>query len=367
MRRRDEYTRFRLLDSAPRSAAEHMALDKIIMQTHSQGLIPNTLRFLQFRPCVLVGLHQNTFLEVNVPYCRQNGIEINRRITGGGSLYWGPMELGWEMYAAKDTPGIPRKIEALYRLLCEAVVLGLHSFGISAAYRPVNDIEAGGQKIAGTGGTELAGSFVFQCSVLVDFPVAEMMRALRFPLEKLRDKAVKTMSERVTSVKAQIGFVPPVEQLKAAILGGLRTKLGYDFFPEDLNELEVDRLTAELPYFQSDDWIYGRDERLVNTIDCTADYKAPGGLIRVQMRLDDALQVIKYVIISGDFFAYPARAVNDLETVLKNTPVSKERIRKKIMGFFADQEVEIPGVAAEDFVQAVLLAVERGIPQAQPV
>ncbi|MDF2874746.1 MAG: lipM 1 [Sporomusa sp.] len=355
----DNSTTFRVLDSAPCSAAEHMALDKVIISAHSQGSIPNTLRFLQFKPCVLVGAFQNTFLEVNVPYCQQNGIDINRRITGGGSLYWGRLELGWELYAGKNTPGIPRQVESMYRLLCEAMARGLQTLGLEAAYRPVNDIEIQGRKIAGTGGTELADSFVFQCSLLVDFDVDQMLRVLRFPLEKLGDKAVKSMRERVTSMKDQLGYVPDVSLIKQAIVTGLQKTLGYEFAPGGLTSQETGMLTEYLPYFQSEAWIYGNAGSVINTVDCIANYKAPGGLIRIQMRLDEGVRVIKYLIISGDFFAYPARVINDLETALKNTPIDRLRITDTIKNFFLTNQAEIPGVSPEHFVEAVLLAVEK--------
>ncbi|SCM78828.1 Lipoate-protein ligase A [uncultured Sporomusa sp.] len=355
----DNGTLFRVLDSAPRTAAGHMALDKVIIEAHSRGLIPNTLRFLQFKPCALVGLHQNTFLEVNVPYCRENGIDINRRITGGGSLYWGRLELGWELYAGKNTPGIPRQVEGMYRLLCEAMAAGLRTMGLEAAYRPVNDIEIRGRKIAGTGGTELAGSFVFQCSLLVDFDIDEMLRVLRFPLEKLSDKAVKSMRERVTSVKAQLGYVPADTVLKQAVLTGLRQTLAYEFVPGELTARETALLAEYLPQFESPEWIYGQAGAVLSTVDCTASYKAPGGLIRVQMRLDEGVRSIKYLFISGDFFAYPARVINDLETALKNTPVDSRRIAGIIREFFRSHQAEIPGVAPEHFIEAVLLAVEQ--------
>lgn len=355
----DKCSVFRVLDSAPRTAAEHMALDKVIMTAHSQGLTPNTLRFLQFRPCVLVGVHQNTFLEVNVPYCRQKGIDINRRITGGGSLYWGQSELGWEMYAGKNTPGIPLKVESMYRLLCEAMAGGLKTLGLDAVYRPVNDIEISGRKISGTGGTELAESFVFQCSLLVDFSVDEMLRVLRLPLEKLGDKAVNSMRERVTSIREQLGYVPEAHLLKQAILTGLQQTLGYEFSPGELTSYELKMLADFLPYFESEDWIYGKPGHVINTVDCTTSYKAPGGLIRIQMRLDEGIRVIKYLIISGDFFAYPARVINDLETILKNTPIDRNRITDTIKNFFQNNRAEIPGVTPEDFAEAVLLAIER--------
>lgn len=347
---------FRVLDSVPRTAAEHMALDEVIMSAHSRNLIPNTLRFLQFKPCALVGLHQNVDQEVNVAYCRERGIDINRRITGGGNLYWGPLELGWEMYAAKATPGIPRKVQEMYKLLLEGMVFGLHKIGLEAVYRPVNDIEIKGRKVCGSGGTELHSSFVFQCSLIVDFDIEEMLRVLRTPIEKLGDKAVKTMRERVTSVREQLGFVPPHAQIKQAILEGLTKTLGHQFYAGCLSKIETQMFQERIPYFESDEWIFGNNNGIIHTVDSTSNYKAPGGLIRVQMRLDESLRIIKYVIINGDFFAYPSRVINDLENTLKNTPLEEKRIANLINEFFDGYNAEIPGVLPEHFISAVLMA-----------
>ena len=106
---------WRLLDTDKRSAAENMALDEALLELKSQERIPHTLRFLQFsNPSVLVGYHQSVEEEVRLDYCHRKGIEINRRLTGGGALYWGKKELGWEIYISKTDPKIPSKIEELY-------------------------------------------------------------------------------------------------------------------------------------------------------------------------------------------------------------------------------------------------------------
>lgn len=352
-------SRFRVLDSQPRGAAEHMALDEVIMQAHNENLVPNTLRFLQFKPCALVGLHQNTHLEVNVPYCQANGIEINRRITGGGGLYWGPLELGYELYAAKSTPGIPADVAGLYRLLGEGTALGLRQLGLRAAYRPVNDIEIGGRKVAGTGGTELGGTFVFQCSLLVDFDVEEMLRVLRLPVEKLGDKAAKTFRERVTTMSAELGRVPDHADIKAAIIDGLRQSFGYEFYRGELTAAELALFERALPRFRSEEWIFGRNGGHMATVDAFASYKAPGGLIRVHARLDDKINRIRQLIITGDFFAYPRRAVNDLENALKNAAADDASVAAVVNAFFREHRPDIPGVAAEHVIAAVAAAVGK--------
>lgn len=39
------------------------------------------------KPSIIVGRHQNTIEEINRDYVRENGIEVVRRISGGGAVY----------------------------------------------------------------------------------------------------------------------------------------------------------------------------------------------------------------------------------------------------------------------------------------
>src|SRR5512137_792217 len=209
---------WRLLDTGSLSAAENMALDEVLLELKAEQKIPSTLRFLQFsRPTVLVGHHQSVEEEVRLDYCERQGIEINRRLTGGGALYWGRKELGWEIYISKKDPRIPGRIEDLYRRMGEAGSLGLRHLGVRAYFRPRNDIEIQGRKISGTGGTDLSGAVLFQGTLLVDFDVDEMLRALRIPTEKLQGKEIESVKERVTCLRWEMGRTPPPQTIKGAL------------------------------------------------------------------------------------------------------------------------------------------------------
>jgi len=351
---------WRLLDTGSLPAAANMALDKVILAARSQDIVPNTVRFLQFSPhCVLVGYHQAVELEVEEEYCFQHGIEINRRITGGGNLYWDEGQLGWEVFARKDTPGIPVRLNDMYRLMCECAVAGLVRLGIRASYRPANDIEVGGRKISGTGGTEIGDAFMYQGSLLTDFDVDTMVKCLKLPVQKLKDKQVKSFKERVTCLREVLGYLPPMETIKQAMAEGFAEVLGVKLEPGKLTREEEEMLAQELPWFQSEKWIRGtrtlsQDNRL-----SIAEYKTPGGLIRVSLRLDRTRSLIKSAFITGDFFAYPERSILDLEAALKNSSIRASDVQKTVREFFASNEVRIPGVEPDDFCHALYLAINR--------
>ena len=73
-----------MLDTGVNDAATNMCLDQAILEARARDEVPDTLRFLQFSPpAVLVGYHQSVDLEVRVPYCRDEGIDIPLRIRRG--------------------------------------------------------------------------------------------------------------------------------------------------------------------------------------------------------------------------------------------------------------------------------------------
>ena len=337
-----------------------MALDEVILTAHSQGQAPNTLRFLQFEPhCTLVGYHQAIEQEIRVDYCRQHGIDINRRLTGGGGLYWDGGALGWEVYAPQGHPAVARDVEAMYAQLCNAAVGGLARLGVQAAFRPKNDIEVDGRKISGTGGTSLGGSFMFQGSLLVDFDVDTMLRALRIPTEKLKDKELDSVKERVTCLRWVLGRVPPLGEVKAALAASFAQALGVGFDPAGLTAAEESLLAERLPFFQSDEWIYGSRRMLNHSRELRALYKSSGGLIRVALVVDEKGRRLHSVLITGDFFAYPRRAIFDLEAALKHAPAEPAAIERIVRAFFATHEVQIPGITPDDLLYTICQALDK--------
>jgi lipoate-protein ligase A len=351
---------WRLLDTGARSAAENMALDETLLELKAGEKIPPTLRFLQFsNPTVLVGHHQSVEEEVRLDYCQTRGIEINRRLTGGGALYWGIKELGWEIYISKEDPRIPSRIEDLYRRMGEAASLGLRHLGIRAYFRPRNDIEIQGRKISGTGGTELSRAILFQGTLLVDFDVDEMLRVLRIPTEKLQDKEIESVKERVTCLKWELGRTPPMQTIKWALAKGFQEAFGVRFEDHPLTEEEENKLKSKLSYFSSQDYIFKIRNSLPRRKTLSAILKAPGGLIRISIALDSKTQIINQVLITGDFFAYPKRAIFDLESLLKNAKASSSNIEEMIRSFFSDKKPRIPGVTQDHFIRAFDEAIQK--------
>lgn len=351
---------WRLLDTGPRTAAENMALDDVLLECKARGVSPDTFRLLRFKPpAVLVGYHQDVVQEVRLDYVEEKGIHVNRRITGGGAIYFDEESIGWEIVASRSSLPPHIGVEDLFRVMCMGAVKALKKLGVDASFRPKNDIEVGGRKISGTGGTERGGAILFQGTLLVDFDVETMIKSLRIPVVKLKDKEIQSARERVTCLSWELGYKPSYEEVKRCLVSGFEEALGVEFREAGLLEEEELLFREKLPYFESDEWIF-LDRR--STDEPAVLYsvaKKPGGLVRVSLTLDREANLIKSILITGDFFAFPPRIIYDLEAALKFTPCVEEEIRRRVDEFFRGREGCIPGVSPKDIADLIVEAVGK--------
>jgi len=338
----------RVLDSGIRGARENIALDLALIEARSAGSIPDTIRFLRFRPSALVGLHQILDHEVRVSYCRAQGIETARRITGGGGLYLDEGQLGWELVLDRRMFGTT-DLHTIAARICTAVAAGLRSLGVPAQFRPRNDIEVGGRKVGGTGGFIDGNTLFYQGTLLVDFDAGRMVEALKIPVEKLARRELDDARKRVVSLRELLGAAPPMAAVRDALLDAFRNELGLDPEWGEISPAE-EALAAKLlrEEIGTDEFVHRLDapdpaENLVS-----ASLFARGGMLRADIRLEDpARGRIREALISGDFFITPPRAIYDLEAALRGCPVNEAGAA--VESFFERAGCALVALAPADF------------------
>ena len=267
-----------MIDTGSLSAAENIALDHTLLQARANGLSANTIRFLQFNPpCALIGFHQTIEQEIRTDFCKERGIDINRRITGGGAIYFDTTQLGWEVIASRADIG-SINIQELAEKICNAAASGLKRLGIDAEFRPRNDIEVSGKKISGTGGVFDGDAFLYQGTILVDFNAEAMLKALRIPTEKLTAKGLNSAKERVTSIKDELGYLPSLDKIKDALMAGFAEAFSIKLEKGRLTGEELSSYNEKVDYFKSKKWIYSVQEPPDKMQSVSSVYKKTAGL-----------------------------------------------------------------------------------------
>jgi lipoate-protein ligase A len=343
---------WRVIDTGTRRAAENFALNRALLESRRRGLAPSTLRFLQFRPSALLGYHQSAEQELDLDYCARAGIDVQRRLTGGGAIYMDEGQFGWELYLARSDVGTG-DMAAIARRICEAAARGIASLGIDARFRPRNDIEVDGRKISGTGGAFDGEALLYQGTLLVRFDTERMVRCLRIPSEKLADKAIADARLRVADLEGLLAAVPPLADIEARIREAFAAGFGVRFEPGDLVEEERRLYEVALAEIDRPEWIHMVAKPRGELTILEAAQKFPGGLLRAALTYDARGERIRQVWFTGDFFVNPARAVNDLEAALKDCPAAAAA--QRIEDFFRAAPADMLTLEPRDFA-AVLQA-----------
>lgn len=350
----------RLLDTGSLSAAENMALDMIILEEVAAGNSPMTFRFLQFKPdAALVGYNQDVELEIRRDFCRAYGIDINRRITGGGGILFQESGLGWELFGQTGFDPFKGSFESILLRICSIAADGISKLGVDARFRPRNDIEIDGRKISGTGGVAISGAMMFQGTILIENEVDQFLRALRVPVEKLKKREIESLMDRICFLNDLISPPPTLLELKKAITGSFKTGLGMDFIEAGLTSGESERLAAELEYYQSDEWVYSKSRPLHESEPARSIKQTTGGTFRTHIWLAPGGKRIQQALIVGDFFSIPARLSRDLEASLVGLKPEAQTIYEAVTNFFEIYDGHVPEVEPAEIAEAIAEAARR--------
>lgn len=241
---------WRIIDYAENDAFMNMAIDEAVSESVRAGG-PPTIRFYGWKPsAVSIGFFQSLEKEVDTLACQDAGVDIVRRRTGGGAVYHDSLgEITYSVIAKEEL--FPKDILASYRVICGWIIGSLSLLGIEAEFKPINDITAGGKKISGNAQTRRGGVLLQHGTILHSVDVDRMFSLLRVSDEKIKDKTIASVKERVTSVKQQNGATR--DELYDALRKGFRS--GKDSYDGSLEGSELSRARAlSIERYRSMDW-----------------------------------------------------------------------------------------------------------------
>ncbi|MFH0749098.1 MAG: biotin/lipoate A/B protein ligase family protein [Candidatus Bathyarchaeota archaeon] len=242
-------------------AYTNMAIDEAICRLRSQGSSPNTLRLYRWKPsAVSIGYFQILEQEVDVGACKNLGIDIVRRMTGGGAVYHSyEGELTYSVIVNQDNPQIPRDILQSYEIICSGIVMALNDLGIKSDFRPINDIDVNGKKISGNAQTRRGNVVLQHGTILIDTDIKTMFTVLKVSKEKISDKLIKSVEERVTTIRREIGKRISFNDVAEALKKSFPKVLDMTLVETGLSKEEKD-LASKLKQekYCTQEWIYHR-------------------------------------------------------------------------------------------------------------
>jgi len=309
-------------------------------------------------PYFCIGYHQDAEQEVDLAYCREQGIPVFRREVGGGAVFLDGQQLFYQLIMHHDNPRTPGDKAEFYRQYLAPVAQAYRDLGVEVQYKPVNDIiTKEGRKISGNGAGDIGDYSIMVGNLIADFDYETMVRVLRVPDEKFRDKVFKSLSENLTTLRRELGQVPAWETMTTALARNFEQALG-TLTPASLPPAVMDKVAELKETLTTEDWLLrpgkrfreGRQVKIATGVHVAQRaYKAPGGLIRATVETQQ--DQIVAVGLSGDFFFYPAEKLADLERHLVGASLAE--VQTAIEEFYQANGISSPGVTPADVATAM--------------
>ncbi|WP_432503857.1 lipoate--protein ligase family protein [Kineococcus arenarius] len=217
---------WQLVHTGPQPPQVHMALDEVLAREVAAGRRPPTLRVWEWASsAVVIGSFQSLANEVDGEAAQRLGVEVVRRISGGGAMFVEPGNtITYSLYApASLVEGL--SFTESYAFLDDWVLVALGDLGVKAWYQPINDIATEQGKIAGAAQKRLAdGTVLHHVTMSYDIDAAKMLQVLRIGREKLQGKGLASAAKRVDPLRRQTGL--PREEVIERMVATFRRQYG---------------------------------------------------------------------------------------------------------------------------------------------
>ncbi|MCM1107489.1 MAG: hypothetical protein NC388_00370 [Clostridium sp.] len=261
----------------------------------------------QVDPTVIFGRNQMPEAEVNVDYCRANGIQIYRRKSGGGCVYADPGNLMLSCIVAGDN------VPFLFDSYLRRIAFLLQQAGINATASGRNDILVDGRKVSGNAFYRLPEKSIIHGTMLYDTRFDRMQQAITPSGCKLQSKGVASVRQHVTNLKDHTDM--GIEELKTYFISRLCNG------ERMLTEEEVRQVEQIEQTYLADDFLHGKHPRY--TVEKRGRTRQAGEVIT---RIDLKGERIQRIRLEGDFFVLRP-ADEELTRLLKGLPLERTALR----------------------------------------
>ncbi len=239
---------WQFIDVSTTDAAWNLALEQYVFDCLPRD--KNYFLLWQNKNAVIVGRHQNTMAEISETYIKERGVQVIRRLSGGGAVYHDMGNLNFTFIQNAEN-GIHLDLS----LFCKPVAAAIRALGADAQVNGRNDITLDGKKFSGNAQYVKEGRVMHHGTLLFASDMQAAADALRPDPEKIKAKGVASVRSHITCLKPYLPGVT-LEDFKKKLLEKLfegRPMERYVLTSADLEAIE--RIKKER--YATWDWNYG--------------------------------------------------------------------------------------------------------------
>ena len=160
----------------------------------------------QNKPAVIVGYNQEVNTEVNLDYLKEKGIDLVRRVTGGGAVYHDLENLNYTIVGRSED------LERDYPEYAALMMKALQALGVPATLSGRNDILVEGKKVSGFAKRVCKNRLMVHGTLMYNVDVDVLTHVLNPSTTKLQSKGIASVRSRVTNL---CNYLPELSDIQA--------------------------------------------------------------------------------------------------------------------------------------------------------
>lgn len=207
-----------LIDFTMDDPAMDIALDEALLIEAERGNRPEVLRFWSSgRNAVVIGRGQDAAQTVRLEACRENGVPVMRRFSGGGAVLLAPGVLCYTYIMEYEKRPGTRDLRKSYEVVGSLLKEGLRRIGVESEIQPLGDLAAGGRKISGNAQARRRKYFLQHGTLLV-MPLVKLIdRYLPHPPEEPEYRQGRTHADFLSNLR-HLGCDASLDDVKRSII-----------------------------------------------------------------------------------------------------------------------------------------------------
>jgi len=281
---------------------------------------------------IIIGRNQNTIEEIDADVVAERGVQVVRRVSGGGAVYHDLGNLNFS-FMTRDVSGRFSRYDQFTRPVVDA----LQALGVPAELGGRNDILAGGRKISGNAQFATPSRMFSHGTLLLDSDLDAVTAALRPKPGKVESKGVKSIRSRVANIQEFLAEPLAVDELRERIIErifGTRDRSRIPTIPLDEADWAAVHALVASRYGRWE-WNYGENP----PSNVQRAQRFPAGEIDVRLDVRDGR--IAGARIFGDFMG--RRDVAELEALLVGVRHDRAAVEAALAGAtLADYVGDVP-------------------------
>ena len=237
------------------SAKENLGLDEYFLDRVGEN---DRVFYLYINQnAVIIGKNQNPWKECDLAAMEKDGVELVRRVSGGGAVYHDAGNLNFSFIAGK---GCYDK-DAQFAVILSA----LKKKGVPAEFSGRNDLLASGKKFSGNAFAVRRGAYQHHGTLLVSSDLDRLSRYLTVDEKKIRSKGISSVRSRVCNLKELVPSLS-VPELILSLKDACREAFG-DFTEIEFSEEDQKEIARYREKHASKEWLFGATPKFDYEID----------------------------------------------------------------------------------------------------